>query len=111
MHYKELKTAWAELTAAGAPFEIVRTPIRGVDTLTYRNAPPNVRALWLSTKAFADREYLIYGDERITYAQAHAQVDAIAAWLVAQGVQPRDRVAIAMRNYPEWLLVYWACVS
>jgi long-chain acyl-CoA synthetase len=110
MHYKELKTAWAELTATGAPFEIVRTPIRGIDTLTYKNAPPNVRALWLSTQAFAEREYLIYGDERLTYVQAHAQVGAIAAWLVAQGVKPRDRVAIAMRNYPEWLLVYWACV-
>jgi long-chain acyl-CoA synthetase len=110
MHYKELKTAWAELTAPGAAFEIVRVPIRGVETLAYKNAPPNVRALWLSTKPFAERDYLIYGDERITYGQAHAQVDAIAAWLMAQGVQPRDRVAIAMRNYPEWLLVYWACV-
>jgi long-chain acyl-CoA synthetase len=110
MHYKELKTAWAELTGPGAPFEIVRVPIRGVNTLSYRNAPPNVRALWLSTKAFAEREYLIYKDERITYGEAHARVDAIAAWLTAQGVVRGDRVAIAMRNYPEWMLVYWACV-
>jgi long-chain acyl-CoA synthetase len=110
MHYKELKTAWSELTGPGAPFEIVRIPIRGVDTLAYRNAPPNVRALWQSTRAFADREYLIYQDERLTYAEAHARVDAIAAWLTAQGVGRGDRVAIAMRNYPEWMLVYWACV-
>ena len=44
-------------------------------------------------------------------AQAHAQVAAIAAWLARAGVAPGDRVAIAMRNYPEWLLVYWACVA
>ena len=25
-------------------------------------------------------------------------------------MQPGDRVAIAMRNYPEWMLIYWACV-
>ena len=70
-----------------------------------------MRALWQSTKPFADRTYLVFGDERLTYAEAHGRVDAIAAWLAAQGVQPGDRVAIAMRNYPEWLLIYWACVS
>jgi long-chain acyl-CoA synthetase len=111
MHYKELKAAWAQLTAPGAPFEIERIPIRGIPTLAYRNAPPNVRALWLSTRAFAEREYLIYQDERLTYGEAHARVDAIAAWLAAEGVGRGDRVAIAMRNYPEWMLIYWACVS
>jgi long-chain acyl-CoA synthetase len=110
MHYKELKTAWSELTATGAAFEIVRAPIRGIDILTYKNAPPNVRALWLSTRAFGEREYLIYEGERVTYAEAHARVDAIAAWLGREGVTRGDRVAIAMRNYPEWLLIYWACV-
>ena len=108
MHYKELKAAWAELTAPGAPFEIVRIPIRGVDTLSYRNAPADVRALWLSTRPFAEREYLIYREERFTYGEAHAKVDAIAAWLVGAGVKRGDRIAIAMRNYPEWLLIYWA---
>ena len=37
-------------------------------------------------------------------------MNAIAAWLWSQGVRPGDRVAIAMRNYPEWMLLYWACV-
>ena len=48
--------------------------------------------------AFADREYLVYQDERLTYGEAHAQVNAIAGWLVEQGVAAGDRVAIAMRN-------------
>src|SRR6185503_3132766 len=71
--------------------------------------PHNVRALWLSTAAFAERDYLVYGDERITYAEAHRQVASIANWLQSRGVVAGDRVAIAMRNYPEWLLIYWAC--
>jgi long-chain acyl-CoA synthetase len=111
MHYRELKTAWAELTAPGAPFEIEEIKVRGSKIRSYKNALPNVRALWLSTVQFGTREYLVYQDERMTYAQAHAQVNAIAAWLLRQGVEPGDRVAIAMRNYPEWLLIYWACVS
>jgi long-chain acyl-CoA synthetase len=109
MHYAELDRAWAELTAPGAPFEIAEVPIRGVPTKTFKNAPPNVRALWLSTAAFAGRDYLIYGDERITYAEAHRRVDSVVNWLATEGVVAGDRVAIAMRNYPEWMLVYWAC--
>ena len=111
MHYRELKQAWSELTAPGAPFEVAEIPVRGNMIRMYKNAPPSVRELWLSTAAYGERDYLVYENDRLTYAQAHAQVNAIAAWLFAQGVQPGDRVAIAMRNYPEWMLVYWACLS
>jgi len=111
MYYRELKAAWTELTAPGAPFEIEEIEVRGVKLKSFKNALPNVRALWLSTAQFAEREYLVYQNERMTYAQAHAQVNAVANWLMHQGVKPGERVAIAMRNYPEWLLLYWACVS
>ena len=113
MHYAELNQAWAELTQPGAAFEIAEIEVRGAQLRSFRNAPPSVRALWLSTAAFAERDYLVYGEERMTYAQAHAQVAAIAGWILAQGVQPGDRIAIAMRNYPEWMLIYWAaaCVG
>ena len=111
MHYAELMKARDELTGPGGAFEIAPAMVNGIMVRTYKNALPNVRALWLSTAAFADRPYLIYGDERLSYAEAHAQVNATAAWLAAQGIVPGDRVAIAMRNYPEWMLIYWACVS
>ncbi|HEY7852703.1 MAG TPA: class I adenylate-forming enzyme family protein [Caulobacteraceae bacterium] len=111
MLYEELKKAWVELTAPGAPFETATIELRGSPCLVYKNAPPNVRALWLSTAAYGEREYLVFGDERLTYSQAHARVNAVAGWLTGQGVAGGDRVAIAMRNYPEWLLIYWACVA
>ena len=111
MHYSELNKAWAELTGPGAPFEIAEIEVRGATLRSFKNAPPNVRALWLSTAAFADRDYLVYEDERITYAQAHRQVASIANWMADRGVVAGDRVAIAMRNYPEWMLIYWAAVS
>ena len=108
MHYAELNQTWSELTGPGAPFEIDEIEVRGARIRSFKNAPPNVRAIWLSTAAFAQRDYLVYGDERITYAQAHAQVAAISNWILSQGVKPGDRIAIAMRNYPEWMLIYWA---
>ncbi len=111
MHYAELKAAREELTGPGGAFEIIEAEVLGNRLRVYKHALPNVRAMWLSTLQFADRPYLVYGDERLSYAEAHARVDAVAAWLVSQGVAPGDRVAIAMRNFPEWMLIYWACVS
>jgi long-chain acyl-CoA synthetase len=104
MMYQEYKDTWAELIAPGADFEIAVQEVRGVPIRTYANAAQNLRDLWLSTQAFADRDYLVYEDERITYAQAHEKVGSLAHWLIAQGVQPGDRVAIAMRNYPLLLI-------
>lgn len=109
--YQELKQVWAELTAEGAPFAVTEVEVRGAMIKTYVQAPPTLREIWLSSRQFADRDYLVYKDERWTYDEAHTQVASIAGWLRAHGVGPGDRVAIAMRNYPEWLLTYWACVS
>jgi long-chain acyl-CoA synthetase len=108
MHYAELRQAREELTGPGGPFEVEEAEILGQRLLTYKHAPPTVREFWLSTAAFAERTYFVYQDERMSYAEAHAQVAAIAAWLTAQGLAPGDRIAIAMRNYPEWMLIYWA---
>ena len=109
MHYRELSEVWGELTAPGQPFEIEEVAVRGQSLKAYKSAPPTVRAFWLSTAQFAERDYLVYEDERLTYGQAHAIVNSVAAWMTAHGAKPGDRVAVAMRNYPEWMLAYWAC--
>ena len=109
--YAELKQVWQSLTGPEGNFEITTVDVRGIPTKTYKNAPPSLRELWLSSQQFAEREYLVYQDERWTYAQAHEEVASIAAWLVEHGVVPGDRVAIAMRNYPEFMLIYWAIAS
>ena len=109
--YDELRNAWDELTAAGQLFEIETLKLRGFPARSYKHAPASLREIWQGTAAYQDREYLIFQDERYTYEQAHELTGSIANWLSMQGVQPGDRVAIAMRNYPEWMLAYWAVVS
>lgn len=109
--YAELKQVWQSLTGSEGNFEITTVDVRGVPTKTYKNAPPSLRELWLSSQQFADREYIVYQDERWTYARAHEEVASVAAWLVENGVVPGDRVALAMRNYPEFMLIYWAIAS
>lgn len=108
--YVRLRSASAELTAPGAPFEMTPVRVRGLTLREYRNAPPTVRDLWLDTARYGDSPYLVYDDERISYARAHQIVASLAGWLVANGIRPGDRVAIAMRNYPEWMLAYWASI-
>ena len=109
--YQELNSAWNELTAPGQLFEVETVEVRGSPMRSYALAPGSLRDIWLGTAGYADREYLIYQDERCTYSQAQEFTASIANWLSQQGVQPGDRVAIAMRNYPEWMLAYWAVVS
>ncbi|WP_213271376.1 class I adenylate-forming enzyme family protein [Hyphomonas sp.] len=111
MHYAELLKARNELTGPGGAFEIVEADVLGNRLRIFKNAPPTVREVWQSTLQFAERPYLVYNDERLSYGQAHEIVNSTANWLLAQGVKPGDRVAIAMRNFPEWMLIYWACLS
>ena len=99
-----------ELTGEGGPFATTTIEVRGSELKTYANMPNDMRVLWEMTAAHADKDYIVYEDERYTYGEIHEQVRKLAAHLVANGVTPGSRVAIAMRNYPEWVVAYWASV-
>jgi long-chain acyl-CoA synthetase len=109
--YKALKEVWQEMISEGSPFHVTEIEVRGAPMRVYAAAPPSLREIWLASLAHGDNEYLVYEDDRWTYAKAHEDAASIANWLVSEGIKPGDRVAIAMRNYPEWLLTYWACVA
>jgi long-chain acyl-CoA synthetase len=62
--------------------------------------------------ARAGRDYLVFEDERIDYARAYRMIAALGHALVDEfGIRPGERVALAMRNYPEWALAFWAITS
>src|SRR5882757_9338488 len=93
----------AELTGAGGAFEIHETSINDVPMRVFANAPSSLRAVFEGTQVFADREFLVYQDERWTFAEHHRRVLALAHLLLERGIEKGDRVAIGMRNYPEWV--------
>lgn len=109
--YAELARVRAELCAEGQLFEIEEVEVDGIQLRAWKHAAASLRDFWLGTAGHGDATYLVYEDERWTYSEAHQEVSRVARWLVDNGVQPGDRVAIAMRNYPEWMLCYWAIVS
>lgn len=94
---------------ADDPFEIVDIDVRGVALRAFRGTPPSLRAIFEASAAHGDSTYLVYEDERYSYADAHRIVAALAQQLAdVHGVRKGDRVAIAMRNYPEWAFSFWA---
>ena len=98
------------LAAPGSRLEVGEIDIGGAAHTGYVNAPPQVRQLWMAIKADDAEEYLVYEDERMTYGEARARVLQVANALIEDfGVQPGDSVGLAMRNYPEWVLGWWAC--
>ena len=108
----EYLAAWNELTAPGAQFAMKEITVRDVPIRVFESALPSMRSVWEMARGYGDRDYLVYEDERYTFAESDAIIRALAGRLRDEyGVQPGDRVALAMRNYPEWVFGYWAIVS
>jgi long-chain acyl-CoA synthetase len=99
----------AALTAAGQLFEMEELDIRGVPTRIWKNAPPSLRAVMDMSLGHGDSVFLVYEDERTTFAE-HYRIACTLAHRLRDifGVQQGDRVAIIMRNLPEWVMAFWA---
>jgi len=109
MSYDE---AIAAVTAPGARFETAEAEIRGATVTVFRNAPRSLREIVASARPRGDDIFLVYEDERWTFARFADQVDGLAAALVERyGVEKGDRVAIGLRNYPEWVVAFAAITS
>ena len=107
-HYRN---AVAMVTAPEAFLELTTIEHGGQTLKAYKHAPGSMRDLWMLGQGYADQEYIVYGDERWTFAQAGQLVANFATWLQDQGIGSGDRVAIALRNYPEWIFAYWGVIA
>ncbi|NUR45715.1 MAG: acyl--CoA ligase, partial [Sphingomonas sp.] len=56
-------------------------------------------------------EAIVAGDERVTFADLDRWSEQLAAALVSRGIGKGDRVAIAMRNCPSWVVSYMAILK
>jgi acyl-CoA synthetase (AMP-forming)/AMP-acid ligase II len=106
-----LAEATARLTAPGARFEMETVAIRGVPTRTWKHAPESLAALARASRAHGDRLFLIHEDDRVTFEASYRAVVTLAAALAARGITKGDRVAVAMRNRPQWPIALMAIAS
>ena len=99
-------------TAAGSPFEIREREIAGQKLKVFANLPGSLREAFATRRLHGEKTFLVYEDEVWSFADTMARVDEIADLLVHRyGVERGDRVAIAMRNYPEWIFAFAAITS
>jgi long-chain acyl-CoA synthetase len=105
-----LAQAHAALTAPGMKFEMEVAEIRGVPTRVWKNAPPTYREVFLLSQTFPDREFLVYENDRATYPEFGKATLALAHEFLAQGVKKGDRIALIMRNLPEFPVVFYAAL-
>jgi len=102
----------ARLTAPGQLFETEEIPSHGGTVKTWKHAPRDFRALLETSRFHGDKVFLTYEDERITYEEHYRRAATLARRLVDDyGVVKGDRVAIAMRNYPEWVIAFSAALA
>jgi long-chain acyl-CoA synthetase len=89
------------ITGPGSPFEIgARDGMR-----QFVNAPPDLNMLIEAARAHGDKTFIVEGELRLSYAEAFASRDTLAAELnIARG----DRVAIAMKNGAAWMIGFLA---
>ena len=107
-HYRR---AVEMVTAPEAFLELTTIELGGHALKAYKHAPGSMRDLWMLGQGYGDQEYVVYGEERYTFAQAGQIVANLSAWLQGQGIGSGDRVAIALRNYPEWIFAYWGVIA
>ncbi|MDO8321562.1 MAG: class I adenylate-forming enzyme family protein [Phenylobacterium sp.] len=101
----------ALITAPGSAAEVEEVVIRGIKTKTWKNLPPTLRSVVEAGRAHGEKVFLVYEDERVTYEAFYRAVARFAVELQGQGLKKGDRVAIIMRNLPEWPVAFYAAAS
>ena len=99
--------AIAAAHAPGGMFELVDAEVRGVQMKVFKHAPANLAQIFGLARGHGDKDFLVYEGERWSFATTFQHVDALAHRLATvYGIGKGDRVAVAMRNYPEWAMSF-----
>ncbi len=109
----KLDAAQTQLIAPGSPFEVQELQLQdGVTIRHYPKAPIHLREALNAGRKYGESIFITYEDEVITFNDFFNQVDRLSHYLIREcKIQQGDRIAIAMRNYPEWMIAFTATVS
>lgn len=99
-----------KLTATGEPYEIIPGEVWGRSCRIFKNAPATLRDLYSENRS--DKTFLVYEKERYSFEETYQKSAKIGVLLTEKyGIKKGDRVAISMRNYPEWVMIFTAITS
>lgn len=105
-----LVEATAQMIAPGQMFETERTTVNGIEMSVWKNAPANLRQVLDMSLNHANRDFLVYEEQRFTFDEHYRIASTLAHRLTDAGVVKGDRVAITSRNLPQWVFGFWGAV-
>lgn len=106
---KKLRDIVIELKAPGSPLATTTAVVNGVEIPVFANVQRNLREVYQLGLQAADKDFLVYEDERYTFRQAVETAEAMAQVMLNRyQIRKGDRVAICSRNFPEWCLAFMA---
>lgn len=99
------------LCSPGSLHELQTVLVDGRLQRVYKNLWPSLRAFWLWTSTqHADRTYIVFENQRFTFGQIRERaIKTASIYRNIYRIQKGDRVGICSRNYPEYLVSFWAC--
>lgn len=106
---EQLKDIVAAHKAPDAPLATHSEVINGIEYNVFSKVPSNLNKLYELGAAAADKTFLVYQEERFTFAETLALSRRMArVMLETYAIAPGDRVAVCARNSPEWCMTYMA---
>lgn len=106
---RRIAQAVADMTANDGPLPLTNFTLPcGVPVPMVASAPPTLNAYFEHFCArHGDADFVVDGNERISFADAYTAAVEVARALVSSfGIEKGDRVGIAMRNVPSWIILY-----
>ncbi|CAN0230166.1 unnamed protein product, partial [Chrysoparadoxa australica] len=99
------------LCEPGSLIEFEVREINGAPVRVWKNGPQTLPDLVRAADSHGEREFLVLDDERVSFRAFCKATARLAEALRARGVVKGDRVAIAMRNLPEFPVVFFAAAA
>lgn len=99
------------LTAPSSPFSISMSHDNGTERKYWSNEFSTLQSLLEHGRTHDAKEFVVYEDERITYKDWYLAVRCLADYFQQRGIKKGDRIALAMRNLPEWPVAFFAATS
>ncbi|MGR6329418.1 class I adenylate-forming enzyme family protein [Sphingomonas sp. XXL09] len=109
---QRMDATMAALTAPGGMLALTQVERPWGSLPAIAAAPPSLPLYFTHYCAeHADKTLIVAGAERLSFAETYALAQRVARALVAgYGIGKGDRVGIAMRNSPSWIVLYMGIV-
>ena len=102
--------ALTKLSAQGEPYELTDGKVFGRPCRVFKNGPKTLRELF--EQNISDETFIVFENERLSYRESYELAARVANMMISEyGVKAGDRVAISMRNFPEWIIAFCATTA